>query len=57
MAETQAVFGPLRKRIDEAVQKLEVQVEEGEKKNAPAEELTKGREMLNQAKVEAGQAK
>jgi len=51
MAETEAVFAPLKKRIDEAVVKLEAQIAESEEGGkAPTEELAKGKEVLGLAR-------
>lgn len=49
MDETKAVFGPLRTRITDAVQKLEEQIAISEsEEGAPEEELTKARDALQQ---------
>lgn len=45
-AETEAVFGPLRQRIGEAVAKLEEQIAIGESEGAEEAELAKAREAL-----------
>ncbi|KAI0016446.1 tubulin binding cofactor A [Xylariomycetidae sp. FL0641] len=47
MAETQAVFAPLRERIVDAVQRLEEQVAAAESEGgAPADEVAKAKEAL-----------
>ncbi|KAI8957884.1 tubulin binding cofactor A [Daldinia sp. FL1419] len=48
--ETRAVFAPLNKRIEEAVQRLEEQIAAAESENAPAEEISKAKEALELGK-------
>ncbi len=57
MAETQAVFGPLRQRIGEAVSKLEEQIALSESEGATDAALAKAREVLasGRALVEKGE--
>lgn len=57
MAETQAVFGPLRQRIEEAVSKLEEQIALSESEGAEGASLEKAREVLGsgRAVVEKGE--
>ncbi|KAL1852785.1 hypothetical protein VTK73DRAFT_9159 [Phialemonium thermophilum] len=50
LAETEKVFNPLRKRLGEAVRKLEEQIALSEGEGASGEELTKAKDAL-----EAGQ--
>ncbi|OIW34560.1 tubulin binding cofactor A [Coniochaeta ligniaria NRRL 30616] len=56
-AETQAVFGPLRQRIEEAVSKLEEQIALSESEGATDAALEKAREVLGsgRAVVEKGE--
>lgn len=49
--ETKAVFAPLRVRIAAALQKLEDQLELGEEKGAAEEEITKAKEVIEEAKA------
>jgi len=49
--ETRAVFGPLRKRIEDAVMKLEEQIAAGDDSGASAEELSAAKEVLAQSKA------
>ncbi|KAJ9164611.1 hypothetical protein NKR19_g1204 [Coniochaeta hoffmannii] len=57
VAETEAVFGPLRKRIEEAVGKLEEQIALSESEGATGEALEKAREILGKGRevVEKGE--
>jgi hypothetical protein len=48
--ETKAVFPPLRQRITDALQKLEDQLEATESNGASADEVTKAKEVIAQAK-------
>jgi tubulin-specific chaperone A len=55
MAETEAVFVPLRKRIAEAVAKLEEQIAISESEGADEAELAKARETLKVGQDVAGE--
>lgn len=57
MAETQAVFGPLRQRIEDAVAKLEEQIALSESEGSTDAALEKAREVLasGRAVVEKGE--
>jgi tubulin-specific chaperone A len=54
MAETEAVFSPLRKRIAEAVSKLEEQIAISESEGTDEKELAKAREVLGKGRAVAG---
>ncbi|KAI0173412.1 tubulin binding cofactor A [Hypoxylon sp. FL1284] len=49
--ETRAVFEPLNKRIEEAVQRLEEQIAAAESEEGPAEEISKAKEVLELGKA------
>lgn len=53
MAETEAVFTPLRKRITEAVGKLEEQIAISESEGADEKELARAREVLEKGRAVA----
>lgn len=51
--ETKAVFPSLRKRIADALEKLEEQLEVGEEKGATEQEIAKAKEVIAEAKATA----
>jgi hypothetical protein len=51
--ETKAVFPSLRKRIVDALEKLEEQLEVGEEKGATEQEIAKAKEVIAEAKATA----
>jgi tubulin-specific chaperone A len=51
LEETKKVFPPLRQRIADAVAKLEDQIEVGEENAAPAEEISKAKDTVANAKA------
>lgn len=52
--QTEAIFGPLKTRIDDAVAKLEEQIALGEGSDAPAKEIEQAKAVLEQAKIAEG---
>ncbi|KAH7170934.1 tubulin binding cofactor A [Dactylonectria macrodidyma] len=50
--ETKAVFGPLRERLDTAVEKLEAQIQLREQSGAPEQELEAAKTALAQVKAQ-----
>jgi len=55
--ETKAIFPPLRQRIGDAVQKLEDQLQAGQESEAPAAELEKAKDVIQQAKAALSEEK
>lgn len=51
LEETKAIFGPLRIKIADAVQRLEEQIATAESADGPADEITKAKEALEQGKA------
>lgn len=49
--ETKAVFPPLRERITNAILKLEDQLEAGQESGASEDEITKAKDVIQQAKA------